>query len=193
MTSTYTRPEHPTEPLTDEDPAPRSQLDSFSRDVWSGTDMEQARVQLEAALGGRQFRARLAEDARAFAFRFTTAGDTRLSLQTGTFLGHLQGVIPWSRDYAVSWFPVGSVTIDYPQGQLTNVGGRPFLTPTETSYSFSMTPHRHSIVQIDASFLEDIAAERHGGPSQRVLFDYTAVPPPAPWPGGRECCERPPL
>ncbi|NIJ04504.1 AraC family transcriptional regulator [Frigoribacterium faeni] len=149
-------------------------LDAFSRDAWSGNDMEEARAQLEAALDGRHFRARRGAD--EFSFRFATAGDRRLSLQTGTFLGHLQGVIPWSRDYSVSWFPMGSCTIEYPHGQLRSVAGRPFLTPTETSYSFSMTPHRHSIVQIDAEFLEGVAARRHGAGPQRIVFDYAAVP-----------------
>jgi AraC-like DNA-binding protein len=153
---------------------PLPPIDEFHRDAWSATDVEEARAQLEAALGGRRFRAR--PGAEPFSFRFATAGDRRLSLQTGTFTGHLQGIIPWSRDYVVSWFPTGSVTIDYPKGHLASVGGRPFLTPTETSYSFAMTPHRHSIVQLDAGFLEDVAATRHGGPPQRVDFDHAAVP-----------------
>ncbi len=171
MTSTYT-PDDPTSSI-DHDAPPVPPLDAFVRDAWSGTDMDEARSQLEAALGGRQFRAQ--KGSEPFEYRFATAGDRRLNLQTGTFLGHLQGVIPWSRDYAVSWFPLGSVTIDYPGGHLTSTGGRPFLTPTETSYSFAMTPHRHSIDQIDASFLEDIAARRHGGDSHRIVFDYTAT------------------
>ncbi|NII52124.1 AraC family transcriptional regulator [Frigoribacterium endophyticum] len=54
----------------------------------------------------------------------------------------------------------------------------PFLTPTETSYSFSMTPHRHSIVHFDASFFEDVAATRHGRTAQRIVFDYAATPTP---------------
>lgn len=176
MTSAYTQQDAPAAPFALEDAALQPPLNEFHRDVWAGTDMEQARAQLEAALGGRRFRARAGSE--PFTFRFATAGDRRLSLQTGTFQGYLQGVIPWSRDYVVSWFPVGSATIDYPQGQVASVGGRPFMTPTETSYSFAMTPHRHSIVQIDAGFLEDVAAARHGGPSQRVVFDYAAVPTP---------------
>lgn len=141
---------------------------------FSTDDIEEARSLLETTYDGRQFRARRGAD--RFAFRFASAGDDRLSLQTGTFLGHLQGTIPWSRDYVVSWFRSGSVTIDHPGGQLTSVGSRPFLTPTETSYSFSMTPHRHGIVHIAAAFLEEVAAERHGRHPQRIVFDYAAVP-----------------
>lgn len=169
MTSTYT-----TQADVGDDLFPGGGLGRFHRDAWAGEDLEEARHQLETSLDGRQFRARAGQE--AFAFRFATAGDARLSLHTGTFLAHLQGVIPWSRDYVVSWFQLGSVTIDYPRGQLRSVGTRPFLTPTETSYSFSMTPHRHGIVQIGAAFLEDVAATRHGGPSQRVVFDHAAVP-----------------
>ncbi|NRD25864.1 helix-turn-helix domain-containing protein [Frigoribacterium sp. VKM Ac-2836] len=39
-----------------------------------------------------------------------------------------------------------------------------------------MTPHRHSIVHVDAGFREAVATERHGGPAQRIVFDYAAVP-----------------
>lgn len=141
---------------------------------WTTDDIHAARRYLEAVYDGRDFRARRVSE--PFAFRFASAGDDRLSLQSGMFRGHLQGVIPWSRDYVMSWFRSGSVTLDYPVGQLRSVGARPFLTPTETSFSFSMTPHQHGIVHIDGSFLEDVAAERHGGKSQRVVFDYAAVP-----------------
>jgi AraC-like DNA-binding protein len=76
----------------------------------------------------------------------------------------------------MSWFRSGSVTIDYPVGQLTSEGSRPFITPNETSFAFAMTPHRHGIVHVDAGFLEAVATERHAGPPQRIVFDYAAVP-----------------
>jgi AraC-like DNA-binding protein len=147
---------------------------AFDRLRFTSDDLDDSRRFLENVYSGRQFRAR--KNAGPFSFRFASAGDARLSLETGFFLGHLQGVIPWSKDYVMSWFRTGAVTIDYPVGQLTSVGARPFLTPTETSFAFAMTPHHHSIVQIGAVFLEDIATERHGGHSQRIVFDYTAVP-----------------
>jgi len=172
MESTYTGLEPHIR--SDGDKEPHLPADAFNRQAWSGTDMNDARLQLEAALGGQQFRAQAGP--HRFSFRFAMAGDHNLNLQTGTFLGHLQGVIPWSRDYVVSWFPAGSVTITYPQGQLSSSGARPFLTPTETSYSFSMTPHRHGIAQIGADFLEAVAVEIHGGHSQRIVFDYAAIP-----------------
>lgn len=148
----------------------------FDRLRFSSDDLEDSRAFLEGIYSGRQFRAWKTKE--PFSFRFAAAGNARLSFETGFFLGHLQGVIPWSKDYVMSWFHTGSVTIDYPVGQLTSVGARPFLTPTETSFAFAMTAHRHSIVQIGAVFLEDIATERHGGHSQRIVFDYTAVPSP---------------
>ena len=147
---------------------------AFERVQFASDDLEEARSSLENVYDGRQFRARPAGE--PFAFRFASAGDSRLSLQTGTFTAHLQGVIPWSRDYAMSWFRAGSVTFDYPVGQLTSQGSRPFLTPTETSFAFAMTPHRHGIVHVDAAFLEAVASERHAGPPQRIVFDYAAVP-----------------
>ncbi|WP_345372824.1 helix-turn-helix domain-containing protein [Frondihabitans cladoniiphilus] len=148
----------------------------FERVEYSSESVDDSRDFLENIYSGRQFRAR--ETSEPFAFRFAGAGDARLSLETGSFLGHLQGVIPWSKDYVMSWFRMGSVTIDYPVGQLTSVESRPFLTPTETSFAFAMTPHRHGIVHIEATFLEDVATERHAGPSQRIVFDYSAIPTP---------------
>lgn len=147
---------------------------TFARAEWATDDLEEARARLEAVYDGRQFRARPGSE--PFSFRFASAGDDRLSLQTGAFVGHLQGVIPWSRDYVLSWFRTGTATIDHPLGQFSSVGARPFLLPNETSYSFSMTPHRHGIVVMDASFFERIAAERHGGHPQRIVFDHAAVP-----------------
>lgn len=149
---------------------------AFGRVEHESDDVDASRLFLENLYSGRQFRARKVEG--PFAFRFAAAGDARLRLHTGSFSGHLQGVIPWSRDYVMSWFRTGSVTIDYPMGQLTSAGSRPFLTPTETSFSFAMTPHRHGIVHIDAAFLEDIATERHAGHSQRIVFDYASEPTP---------------
>jgi AraC-like DNA-binding protein len=136
-----------------EDPAAAVEPEAeprFEKVQFTSDDLEEARGSLESVYDGRQFRAR------------ATA--------------HLQGVIPWSRDYAMSWFRSGSVTVDYPVGQLTSEGSRPFLTPTETSFAFSMTPHRHGIVHVDASFFEAVASERHAGPPQRIVFDYAAVP-----------------
>ncbi|MBD8704326.1 helix-turn-helix domain-containing protein [Frigoribacterium sp. CFBP 13712] len=167
MTSTYTPHDAPAA-----EPSPPT--GGFDRFQMSGEDLEEARAGLETSLEGREFRARRAE--MPFSYRFASAGDSRLSLQSGTFLAHIQGVIPWSKDYIVSWFRSGAVTIDHPGGQLSSDGSRPFLTPSETSYSFTMTPHRHGIVHFGASFLEDVATERHGGPPQRIVFDYAAVP-----------------
>jgi AraC-like DNA-binding protein len=147
---------------------------AFERVQFTSDDLEEARSSLETFYGGRQFR--VGATGEPFAFRFASAGDANLSLQTGTFTAHLQGVIPWSRDYVMSWFRAGTVTVDYPVGQLTSDGSRPFLTPTETSFAFAMTPHRHGIVHVDAAFLEGIATERHAGPAQLIVFDYAAVP-----------------
>lgn len=167
MPSTYTSSD-------DRTPEQTAAPGTFARSVTTSDDIEEARLRLETDYDGRDFRARPGTD--PFAFRFASAGDARLTVQTGTFLGHLQGVIPWTRDYVVSWFQQGSVTIDHPAGQLVSAGARPFLTPTETAFSFSMTPHRHGIVHLDGDFLEQVATERHAGPPQRIVFDWAAVP-----------------
>lgn len=146
----------------------------FRRDAYAGDDLLEGTAIIEQAFGGREFRARPGPERPGF--RFASAGDERLSLHTGTFTGHLQGVVPWSTDYVVTWFQHGGTTIDHPGGHLESHGSRPFLTPNETSFSFSMTPHRHGIVRIGTGFLEEIAARRHGGPPHRVAFEHAAVP-----------------
>jgi len=146
----------------------------FRRDAYAGDSLlEGARI-IEQAFGGREFRFRPGPERPGF--RFASAGDDRLSLHTGTFTGHLQGVIPWSTDYVLTWFQHGSTAVDHPGGHLESRGSRPFLTPAETSFSFAMTPHRHGILRVGADFLEGVAARRHGGPAHRVAFDHAAVP-----------------
>ncbi|ROS61476.1 AraC-like DNA-binding protein [Frigoribacterium sp. PhB160] len=147
----------------------------FRRDSDGGDDLGSAAARLQELYAGRAFSARRAAE-ETFEFRYASAGDARLSLRTATFLGHLQGDVPWSKDYVVSWLRSGSLTIDHHGGQVTSLGGQPFLLPSETSFSFFMTPHRNNMVHADAAFLEDVATERHGGPAQRIAFDHTATP-----------------
>ncbi|KQO84172.1 hypothetical protein ASF17_01085 [Frigoribacterium sp. Leaf263] len=171
MTSTYA-PQHE----GDTSPIAVQADPSFRRTEQGTDDLLDACARLQDLYDGRHFRARRADE--AFLFRYASAGDDRLSLRTATFLGHLQGDVPWSKDYVVSWLRSGTATIEHHGGQLTSLGGQPFLIPSETSFSFMMTPHRNNMVHADAAFLEDIATEIHGGPSQRIVFDHTATPTP---------------
>jgi AraC-like DNA-binding protein len=171
MTSTYA-PQHE----GDTSPIAVQADPSFRRTEQATDDLLDACARLQDIYGGRHFRARRADE--AFVFRYASAGDERLSLRTATFLGHLQGDVPWSKDYVVSWLRSGTATIEHHGGQLTSLGGQPFLIPSETSFSFMMTPHRNNMVHADATFLEDLATEIHGGPSQRIVFDHTATPTP---------------
>jgi hypothetical protein len=171
MTSTYA-PQHE----GDTSPIAVQADPSFRRTEQATDDLLDACARLQDLYGGRHFRGRRADE--AFVFRYASAGDERLSLRTATFLGHLQGDVPWSKDYVVSWLRSGTATIEHHGGQLTSLGGQPFLIPSETSFSFMMTPHRNNMVHADATFLEDLATEIHGGPSQRIVFDHTATPTP---------------
>jgi len=71
MESTYTGLEPHIR--SDGDKEPHLPADAFNRQAWSGTDMDDARLQLEAALGGQQFRAQAGLN--PFSFRFAMAGD----------------------------------------------------------------------------------------------------------------------
>ena len=178
MTTTSTGPVTTARPTTDADApttADRATTaahdDSPRRHVRSedgGDDLGEAAARLEELYGGRRFRVRTSTE--PFRWRYASAGDDRLSLRTSTITGHLQGEVPWSTEYVMSWFRHGSGTLSSRGGSFASIGGEPFLLPAETSFSFTLTPHRNSLVHASAEFLEQVATERHGGPPQRVLF-----------------------
>lgn len=146
---------------------------AFERVTSASDDLDEACHSAEAVHEGLLFRGRPAGG--AFSFRHASAGDSRMRLETSTFSAHLTGCIPWRLDHAVSCFEVGEVTVDHPGGSLTNAGSRPVLVPAERSVAFTATPYRRWTVRADPSFVEDIATERHDGPSRHVAFVPGAV------------------
>jgi AraC-like DNA-binding protein len=172
MTTTSTGPVSTARTTTDA--VPRTAPTTAGASTWGrsedgGDDLHQAAARLESLYGGRRFRLRPA--AEPFRWRYASAGDDRLSLRTATITGHLQGEVPWSSEYVMSWFRHGSGTLAGRGGSFSSIGGEPFMLPAEASFSFTLTPHRNSLVHASAEFLEQVATERHGGPSQRVLFE----------------------
>jgi AraC-like DNA-binding protein len=172
MTTTSTGPVTTARPTTDAD-ATAGDPSATTASAWrraeeGGDELSEAAVRLEQLYGGRRFRVRAGVD--QFQWRYASAGDDRLSLRTSTTTGHVQGEVPWSTEYVMSWFRHGGGTLASRGGSFASIGGEPFLLPAEASFSFTLTPHRNSLVHASAEFLEQVASERHGGPPQRILF-----------------------
>ncbi|NIJ05005.1 helix-turn-helix transcriptional regulator [Frigoribacterium faeni] len=164
MTTTSTGAVTPAGPGSADPATPRP----FRRSEQGGHDVREAAARLEELYGGRRFRLR--PGVEPFRWRYASAGDDRLSLRTATVTGHLEGDVPWSSEYVMSWFRHGRGTLATRGSSFTTIDGEPFLLPAEASFSFTLTPHRNSLVHVSAEFLEQVATERHGGPAQRVLF-----------------------
>lgn len=153
---------------------PPAPLSTFSRHEESGTDLAEAVRVRSSRHGGRDFRARLADE--PFSYHYVTVGDSRLGLQTTRFTAYLQGTVPYPEQYALMWFRRGSATIDHGGRTFTSHGADPFLVPAEDPYSFSLTPRHSQLVRVGRDFLEETAADLHGGPPQRIVFDHTTAP-----------------
>lgn len=141
-----------------------------------GTDLREATRRLETHYRGRRFRAQ--SGGRPFEYSYVLAGDHRLVLQTSSFTAPMQGEIPFPGQYIVAWNRSGRTTLHQRGHTFTSEGSTPFLMPAEEAFSFESTPRTNSMVQVGSDFLERTAAERHGGPSQRVVFDYAVTPRP---------------
>ena len=166
-----------TTPAAPTPPGPRWPRLRAERTAASGDDPAEACTWLEERWSGRDFRATPGAD--GFSWRYATLGDARLSLHSSTFAGDLEGEVPWLQRYAVAWLREGRSTLDHGSpttGRHESDGATPFLLPTEHPWTFRTTPHRQQQVHVDAGFLEDVAAEVHGGPSQFVAFDRAHRP-----------------
>lgn len=145
----------------------------FTETTATADDAQEARTWLEERWNGTDFRVRGGD---AFTFRSVARGDERLTLHASTLTAHVEGHVPWLDRYAVTWFREGGTVVTDDRGRLESRGATPLLLPTERPFSFTMTPHRQQLVQVDAGFLESTATERHDGPAQLVAFDRDAEP-----------------
>ncbi|MBF4600510.1 helix-turn-helix transcriptional regulator [Frigoribacterium sp. VKM Ac-1396] len=141
-----------------------------------GTDLREATRRLETHYRGRRFESEPTD--APFEYSYVLAGDDRLVLQTSSFSAPMRGEIPFPGQYIVAWNRSGRTTLHQRGHTFTSEGATPFLMPAEEAFSFESTPRKNSMVQLGTAFLEQTAAERHGGPSQRIVFDYAVTPRP---------------
>ncbi|MFP7832891.1 helix-turn-helix domain-containing protein [Marisediminicola sp. LYQ134] len=140
----------------------------------TSTDFDEACASYESIFTGRHFRGSPVDG--AFAFRYASMGDANMTLRTSTFPGQLRGEIPHLADYVVTWFREGLSHVSHRHGDHASSRSDPFLLPTERPFDFEFSPHRVNLIHVTPSFLEDTATERHGGPSQAIVFDHTVHP-----------------
>ena len=145
-----------------------------SRSVDHGRDLHEVLLRRADHHSGRRFDAHPSD--APFAYRYVTAGDDRVALQTSLFTGHMAGEIPFPREHFVMWFRRGGAEVRRRGVQYRTDGSTPFLIPAEDDFAFEFEPRQSHLLRLGPGFLEQTAAELHGGPAQRVAFDLSAEP-----------------
>ncbi|WP_209559973.1 helix-turn-helix transcriptional regulator [Frigoribacterium sp. PvP032] len=156
------------------DESERLDVPAYSRTVVQGTDLHEVLRSRSDHHGGRRFDAR--PSGAPFSYRYVTAGDERVTLQTSHFTGHMEGEVPFPDTHFVMWFRSGSATVHRGSDAYHTDGSTPFLIPAEDSFEFEFEPRQSHLVRLGTEFLEQTATELHGGPSQRVAFDVSSTP-----------------
>ena len=75
----------------------------------SGHDIDEARLMFEGAYNGHRFAVEPGED---FAYRYTSVGDSDMTLRGSYFGGSVQGRIQTEGEYVVSWLTAGTGVTD---------------------------------------------------------------------------------
>ena len=156
------------------DESERLDVPAYSRAVEQGTDLHEVLRSRSDHHGGRRFDAR--PSSAPFSYRYVTAGDERVSLQTSHFSGHMEGEIPFPDTHFVMWFRSGSATVRRGSVAYRTEGSTPFLIPAEDSFEFEFRPRQSHLVRLGTEFVEQTATELHGGPAQRIAFDTSSTP-----------------
>lgn len=144
------------------------------RSEMGGRDLDQARALFEDTYNGAGFRTDATHG--RFAYRYTTAGDTEMTLRSSMFLGDIRGAIQPEREYVVAWITAGEGRVDVGADEAAFELGRPLMFPTGKAFEFEVREYRQNLVHFDAAYLERIAAEHEGTLAGPLQFDHTAVP-----------------
>ncbi|OUD88172.1 hypothetical protein BC477_09260 [Clavibacter michiganensis subsp. michiganensis] len=142
----------------------------------AGTDIDEAVARYGALFPGTEFRA--AKGPGDFSYRYSFVGDENVTLRSSVFPAEHWGRLPVLPDYVVAWWREGSGAVDVGSHEVRSSGTRPFLLPSGRSFSFRSEPAVQNLVHIDATFLEETAAELHEGRSRPLVFDHTRPPSP---------------
>lgn len=149
---------------------------ALRRGHMAGTDIYEAVARYSALVPGTDFRAE--KGPGEFSYRYSFVGDENVTLRSSVFPAEHWGRLPALSDYVVAWWREGSGAVDIGSHEVRSSGTRPFLLPSGRSFSFRSDPAVQNLVHIDATFLEETAAETHEGRSRPLVFDHTRPPSP---------------
>jgi AraC-like DNA-binding protein len=149
---------------------------ALRRGHMSGTDLGEAVARYAALYPGTDFHA--TPGTGDFSYRYSFVGDANVTLRSSAFLAEHWGRMPELPDYVVAWWREGSGAVDVGSREVRSSGSRPFLLPSGRAFDFRFQAGVQNLVQIRAAFLEETAAEAHGGRSRPLVFDHTRPPTP---------------
>lgn len=113
-----------------------------------------------------------------FFFRHTAVGDSRMTLRTSRFDGHVTGLIAPGDDYVVSWLTAGRGHFDVGRDDILLELGQPMVFTTDRPFAFDFEDVRQQLVHFDRSALERIVADYRGHEVMPLHLDHSV--PPAP-------------
>ncbi|WP_043675385.1 helix-turn-helix transcriptional regulator [Clavibacter michiganensis] len=149
---------------------------ALRRGHMSGTDLGEAVARYAALYPGSEFQA--TPGTRDFSYRYSFVGDANVTLRSSAFLAEHWGRLPALPDYVVVWWREGSGAVDVGSHEVRSSGSRPFLLPSGRAFDFRFQAGVQNLVQVHAAFLEETAAEAHGGRPRPLVFDHTRPPTP---------------
>ncbi|TDX81395.1 AraC family transcriptional regulator [Rathayibacter sp. PhB151] len=138
-----------------------------------GRDFEQARALLESVYNGHRFSVEPGED---FSYRYTSVGDSDVTLRGSQFAGSIEGRIQTDGEYVVSWLTAGEGVTDLDQAPMRQIYGRPAIFVTGRPNAFEFHDYRQNLIHFDGGYLEGVAQEVEGTAGGPLLFDTTARP-----------------
>ncbi|SMH50248.1 AraC-binding-like domain-containing protein [Rathayibacter oskolensis] len=139
----------------------------------SGRDIDEARALLEDVYNGHRFSVEPSAD---FSYRYTSVGDTEVTLRGSHFAGAVQGRIQTEGEYIVAWLTAGEGAIDLDGDPVRLEYGRPSMFVTDRPSAFEVHDYRQNLIHFDGAFLESVAEEIEGTPGGPLLFDTTTRP-----------------
>ncbi|KQQ09712.1 AraC family transcriptional regulator [Rathayibacter sp. Leaf296] len=139
----------------------------------SGHDIDEARQMFEGAYNGHRFAVEPGED---FAYRYTSVGDSDMTLRGSYFGGSVQGRIQTEGEYVVSWLTAGTGVTDIDGDPVALQLGQPAMFVNGRPTAFEFHDYRQNLIHFDGAYLEGIAQDVEGVEGGPLLFDSTARP-----------------
>lgn len=137
-----------------------------------GEDLAQARDVLATAYAGVDWRAD--ESDSPFSFRYAAAGDRSMTVRAVRFDGRLEGEMPASDDFVVTWITRGTGLLDVGRRPIALQPGRPQLWPCD-AFHFSFENYDQRLVQVNRGAVRNILGER-GETIDDLRFDHSKAP-----------------